>query len=259
MSLIKITALQSKEINEVLGRFGLNDRERQVYLKLLTFKPTTLTPLARSTSLPVTTVQAVLGRLVDFGVVNVTKRKSRHVYEAAEPSVLKHIMERKVEEAAEIIPFLKSLQGQSEGKAKIRLYYRERMNDIFLEALETKNKKIHEIVAGKEIQDIFGERFHFTKRRVEKKIFLKSLRVESREIKKYSRLTHVRELREAKFLPREFNFQASIFFWDDSVAFFSTKEEGLAWVVESKVIRKMVEQIFNLCWSLGRTMETAQS
>ncbi len=257
MSLPKITALRSKEINEVLGRFGLNDKERQVYLKLLTLKPTTLTPLARSVGLPVTTVQAVLGRLVDFGVVNITKRKSRHVYEAGEPGVIKQIMERKVEEAAEILPFLKTLQVQGESKAKIRLYYRERMNDIFLEALEAKNKTLYEIVAAKEIQDIFGERFHFTKRRIEKKIFLKSLRVETREIKKYSRMTHVRELREAKFLPRDLAFQASIFFWDDSVAFFSTREEGLAWVVESKVIRRTFEQLFQLLWSLGRAMETS--
>lgn len=257
MSSLKLTALRLKEINEVLGRFGLNDKERRVYLKLLAFKPTTLTPLARSVALPLTTVQAVLSRLVDFGVVNVTKRRSRQVYEAAEPVTLKQLMERKVEEAKEIVPFLNLLRGQAESKVKIRVFYRERIAEILQESLQSREKMVYEMVAAKEFQDFLGERFHYTKRRVEKKIFLKSLRVESREIKKYSRLAHVRELREAKFLPRELTFQASIMFWDTTVAFFSTREEGLAWVVESRVIRQAVGQIFDLLWSLGRAMETA--
>jgi len=39
---------------------------------------------------------------------------------------------------------------------------------------------------------------------------LKSLRVEAREIKKYNKRIHERELREAKFLPAEMNFRGLI-------------------------------------------------
>ncbi len=257
MSSVKTTSLQMKEINEVLRRLGMGDKEMKVYLKLLTLKPTTLTPIARSVQLPITTLQAVLTRLVDFGVVNISKHRSRHVYEANDPSILKQLMEQKATEAGSVIPFLKLLQGEGDSQSKIRIFYRERMNDIFLEALAAKQKIIYEIVAAKELQDILGERFHFTKRRIEKKIFLKSLRVENREIKKYSRSTHTRELREAKFLPREITFHASILFWDNSIAFFTSREEGLAFVVESRLMRQMMEQIFQLLWSLSRSMETA--
>ena len=86
---------------------------------------------------------------------------------------------------------------------------------------------------------------------------LRSLRVERHEIKRYSKETHARELREAKFLPRELSFKASLMCWDDTVAFFSSNDEGLAWTVESRSIAETVRQLFDLLWSVSRTMETA--
>ena len=85
---------------------------------------------------------------------------------------------------------------------------------------------------------------------------LKSLRVEAREIKKYSAAIHAKEMREARFLPREFTFRASILFWDDTVAFFTTKDEGIAWTVQSPVIRELFQQVFDMLWSVSRKMET---
>lgn len=247
---------QRKETDEVLAKLGLNAKDREVYLTMLTLGRTTLSPIAKATGLPLTTVQAVVGRLAEDGLIEVTKRKSRHLYEAAEPTALRRRLERQLEEVAGIIPFLKVLRSQKTAAAKIRVYYRERMADIFHEALKAGNKTIHEIVAARDFQQILGEKFHFSRRRVAAGVHLKSLRVESREIKKYSRATHVRELREAKFLPRELTFRASVMFWDDTVAFFTTKDEGLAWVVESAAFRDMLAQLFELLWSVSRKMET---
>jgi sugar-specific transcriptional regulator TrmB len=253
-----LTAVQRKEIDEVLSRFGLGPNERATYLALLPLGLTTLSPVSRVARLPLTTVQSILARLADIGLVKVTKQKSRHAYEAHDPSVLRAIVERQSEEVAGVIPLLKKLKAETSTQTKIRLYYRERMTDVFHQALAAKGKVIHEIVAAKELQDVLGERFHFTKRRVAKGAKLVSLRVESREIKRYSAATHARELREAKFLPRELSFRTSVMFWDDTVAFFTTKDEGLAWTVESKALRETYSQLFALLWEVSRKMETAK-
>jgi hypothetical protein len=115
---------------------------------------------------------------------------------------------------------------------------------------------VYEIVSAKELQKILGEKFHFTKRRMQEKVRLKSLRVEKNEIKKYTRSIHEKELREAKFLPRELTFRSSMMFWDNKVAFFTTKEEGIAWIVESKVLSETMKQLFELLWSVSRRIET---
>jgi len=251
-----LTKLQQKEITEVLGGFGLREKEQKVYLALLQSGQTTITPLARLLNFPVTTVQSILSRISEIGLCKVTTRKTRHVYEAYDPSVLRKILERQTQDMASIIPFLTKLKSEPSVSPKIRVYYRERVADIFHEALKCKSKLVYEIVSARDFQEIIGEKFHFTRRRVNDGIKLKSLRIEEQEIKKYSKQTHLRELREAKFLPRELTFRSSIMFWDNTVAFFTTKEEGLAWTVESKTMRQTFEQLFEMIWSISRRMET---
>jgi len=251
-----LTLLEQKEVQEVLNSFGLGEKDQLVYLALLGQGVSTLSPLAKLTGFPLTTIQSVLKRLVSFGLVGITKEKSRQVYQAEDPTVLKKIFERRAEEAESIVPILRQLKIEPVLGARIRVFERERVTDIFNEALESKSKVIYEIVSAKDFQEIIGEKFHFTRRRLAKGIHLKSLRVEEFEIKKYSKKIHERELREAKFLPVEMSFRGSIMFWDNTVAFFTSKDEHLAWVVESQSIREMNQQTFELFWSVSRRMET---
>jgi sugar-specific transcriptional regulator TrmB len=251
-----LTTLEKQELQEALQAFGLKTKEQTIYLSLLNTGSTTITPLARKTGLPVTTVQSIMPKLQKTGIINTTKRKSRHVYTASEPKVFKEILKRQLYEIGEVIPLIKKLQKDENSNAKIEVYYRERVTDIFHEALKSKEKIIYEIISAKEFQNLIGEKFHFSRRRIKNKINLKSLRIEAEEIKKYSKKTHLRELREAKFLPREMDFKSSIMFWDNTVAFFSTKSEGLAWTVTSPIIKEMMLQFFEMFWSVGRRMET---
>ncbi len=256
MNYSNLSKLQQKEIDEILTNFDLNEKEKQVYLTLLQTGQNTITPLAKLVRLPTTTVQSILGRLTKRGIIATTTKKSRHSYEAHDPIVFKKILEEQAKDFSNIIPILQKLKSEPGISPKIQVYYRERMTDIFQSAIECKSKLIYEIVAAKEFQKIIGERFHFTRKRLQNKVYLKSLRVESQEIKRYSKAIHARELREAKFLPHELTFETNILFWDNTVAFFSTHSEGLAWTVESKSMREAIEQIFELLWSVSRRMET---
>ncbi len=253
---MSLSAAEQQEIGEILAAFGLNEKDRRTYLALLPLGAATLSPLSRTTGLPLTTVQSVVGRLAERGLVRVAKRRTRHVYEALDPVILRRLLERQTEEVAGIIPLLQKLRSSPAAAPKIRVYYKERMTDIFHRALLAKNKLINEIVSARDLQDILGEKFHFTRRRVKNGVRLRSLRVEAGEIKKYSAASHARELREAKFLPRELTFRGSVMFWDDTVAFFTTADEALAWTVDSPVLRQTVQQIFELIWSVSRKMET---
>jgi hypothetical protein len=185
-----------------------------------------------------------------------TAHKSRHLYEANDPQVLKKILEKRMYEVGNILPWLKKIQGEAGSVPKIKIYYRERIADIFLQALECQEKKVYEIIAAQDRQELLGEKFHWRRRRVAAGIWLKSLRVEEREIKKWNEKINRQQLREARFLPRELTFHSSLMFWDNTVAFFTTKEEGLSFTVENQAWRETVGQIFELLWSVSRKMET---
>ena len=250
------TQKQKQEITEVLSGFGFNPKDEHVYLALLEIGSTTLTPLSRKLSLPVTTIQSTMQRLVKKGVVDVTKNKSRSIFTAHHPDVFKTLLTEQAKSVAGILPLLASLKTETLEQARIKIFERERVTDILNESLNAKSKTIYEIVSAKEFQHVIGEKFHYSKRRVQRNIKLKSLRVRSHEIKQYSTATHAKELREARFLPADLSFQASILFWDDTIAIFSTKSEGAHVLITSKTIREMIQQIFELLWSVSGKMET---
>lgn len=256
MKFNSLSKTEQKEIIEVLNNFGLNEKERAIYFSLLTRGRSTISPLATELDYPLTTVQSIVERLSSKGLVSVGKNKTRHYYEANDPIELKNILEQQVKEVSGIIPLLNKIKGDELVASKVKVYYRDRVTSIFQEALKTKNKMIYEIVSAEDFQQVIGEKFHFSKRRIENNVRLKSLRVEAKEIKKYSKRIHERELREAKFLPAEMNFRGSFMIWDNTVAIFSTKNEGIAVVIESVVISEMLKQMFEVFWSFGRRMET---
>lgn len=256
MKSTQITMLQQREISEVLTGFGLGTREQDAYIALLQHGKTTMTPLARALNLPATTVQSVLSRLERIGLVDVTKQKSRSVFEAHDPVVLRRILEHKIQDVAGIIPLLSALKGESRAPTKIRVFTHDRIAEVLNASLRCKTKTVYEVVSADDFQESIGEKFHYTRKRVAEGIRLQSLRVEKYEIKKYNKSVHARELREAKFLPAELTFRSSILFWDDTVAFFTPREEGMCWTVESPAIHEMCSQIFALLWSVSRRMET---
>lgn len=248
---------QKAEIQESLGQFGLQPREQQAYLFLLENGASTSTPVAQAIHAPLTTTQSILQRLVKKGIVHMARKRSRSIYEAKDPGIFKLLLEQSLKDMGNIIPLLRSMKNEQASQIRLRVYQGANFADIFRHALTTREKVIYEIVSARDIQQLLGEKFHFTRRRIEGKVFLKSLRVEKQEIKKYSAAIHQREMREARFLPRELDFTSSMLCWDDTVAFFSSAKEQLAWVVQSPSLARMLRQVFELLWSVSRRMETA--
>ena len=247
---------QKKELQETLSGFGLNQKDQDVYLVLLGLGQTSLSPLSQKTQLPLTTVQSVMKRLAKKGLVKLSKRKSRHIYQAHDPSVFKDLLKEQATALSGILPLLETLQSTTDTQASIRIFERERVTEILNESLTCKSKLVYEIVSAKPFQELIGEKYHYTKRRVREHIQLKSLRVRSTEIKKYNASTHANELREARFLPSEFTFEANILMWDNTLALLSTQSEGAHVLITSKSLHTMFQQLFDLLWSVSGKMET---
>jgi len=255
---MKLTQSQRKEITEVLSGFGFNQKDEQVYLALLEMGTSTLTPLSRKLRIPVTTVQSTLLRLQSKGVVMTTKRKSRSVFEAHEPSVFKDLLREQATAVASIVPLLQSLKATSNTQTQIRILERERVTEILNESLKSKDKQVLEIVSAKSFQELIGEKYHYTRRRLMQDVSLKSLRIRSTEVKKYNEGIHRQEQREARFLPPELTFSSSVLIWDQTVALLSTKSEGIHLLIKSPSLALMYRQIFDLLWSVSGKMDTLQ-
>lgn len=251
-----LTSKQAKELKEVLDLFGLNDRDQKVYLQLLKSGKTTVTPLAKSLMMPLTTVNSVVERLNTFGLILVSRSGARRSFQAHDPKVFKNILKQRETDVNNILPLLEKLkENELLAEARLRLYSRSRITEALDLALECRSKVVYEIVSARDFQALIGERYHFTKKRVAKSIRLKSLRVQAKEIKKYSRASHYRELRDARFLPHTFTFNSSIMFWDNTVAMFTSQHEGSCVTIESESLVLFYRQMFEFLWEFGKKME----
>ncbi len=248
------------ELTELLERFAVRPIEQQAYLHVLTYGPQTVSPIAKAIEAPVSTTQAVMDRLVRLGIMDFTLRGNRRVFQAADPVKFKRIAERHVQDATRLMDVLAVYRAEKPADlGRVRVYPRERIADVLHRILAAKSKEVWEIVSAHDMQELMGERFHFTKRRVQQGIRLKSLRVESKEIKRYSKLSHQRELREARFLPATTSFRASFALWDNTVVFYPVKREGMIVVIESVSLCEMLRELYEILWSVSRRMETAAS
>jgi len=245
-----------QEVHELLSSFGLSPLEEKIYLALLERGTSTLTPLSDMVAVPTTTVQSAIDRLVNRGVISVSKRGSRRVYAAEDPNIFRQQLEKQLEEVRTTLPLLRSLIKTHEGIADTKIFRGDQIRNIFHAAIACESKQIYEIVSAKEFQRTIGEKFHFTRRRVKNRVYLKSLRVESEEIKRYNKSIHAAELRAAKFLPTEVYFKASLMIFDETIALLSTKDEDLGLLIESRSCALMLREIFDILWSISRTMET---
>lgn len=246
-----------KEIQEVLNSFGLTQKEQTIYCALLQHGEQTLTPLSKIVKLQPTTLQSILYRLIEKDILYTSKRKSKNIYHAHPPKKFQTIIETQLKEIKNIIPLLKKLENsENHASPKVHVYSKKNTHEVLNKILNCKKKLIREIISAHDFQKLIGEKYHFTKKRCEKNIYLESLRIQSHEIKKYSKKIHSKELREAKFLPKELTFQSSIMIWDNSLAIFSSNKEGMIMIIESESISTMAYEIFELLWSVSRKMET---
>lgn len=250
--------LPRTEIRELFDSFGLRPDEQRAYLFLLEHGASSVSPVARGLGKPVSTTQAILARLLLSGVVDVSLRGTRKIFAAAEPERFRHLAERQVQDAVQLARLLAPVHRKADlMNARVRVFPLERMADVFHLVFKCKQKQVSEIVSARDLQELLGARFHFTNRRVKSGIRLRSLRVEATEIKRYNKISNAHELREARFLPVGTLFRSSLAFFDDTVIFYPAKQEGFALVVESRSLREMIEQVFEILWSMGRRMETA--
>ena len=61
------------------------------------------------------------------------------------------------------------------------------------------------------------------------------------------------DLREAKYLPADFSFRATMNIYGSKIAFFALKEDELfSVIIDSAVLANMLEQFFGFAWEMAK-------
>ncbi len=244
----------------ILEQAGLNHHESQIYLLLLELGSQPASQLAKKTKTARSTIRSVLDKLCEKGVVSKTYKGNTQKYFCEPPTKILDFLQKKIhqdqqslEKVRESIPLLSSLWGQKSFVPKVKFYegeegiieafnhslYQEGVEEIlfltaygFISSPKLKKNDLDFYIPMR-LKRGMGMRV-LSEKNPEAIAFLKSA---------------PDSLREHRFVPEAFIFPGNVHIYGDYVAFFSTKKEEFAVLIESHVIVETMRQFFEFMWS----------
>ncbi len=233
---------------EILGQFGLNTREIQLYLALLREQTSTPNKLAQITGINRTTVYLDLDSLKQQGLVTSYIKHAKKHYQATDPKKLLEILEEKKQNVRSILPQLENLYAPR--------------TDLYVELFEGKQgiKKIYEdIVEKKDSVLVLGATgksydvlLYYYPHLIQKAI---QANIQERCIANYTAQEamkkHPENFVSVKFLPQGNEAHVTTIIYADKVAHLCLQEDKIyAVLIREQYLNNTYRAHFELLWSL---------
>ena len=249
-------SVMDREILQKLETFGLSENEAKTYCAALVLEVASVDSIARHAKLHRSSCYPILEKLKRLGLVSQSRQKGKLVFKASPPEKFLDILEEKRQEIQKIMPALKSLFEITEGKPGVRLYEGKEGLKTVLNSILKEAKEVLIFGDGDSFKKVIP---HWTDGYAEKrkmhnikaKIILKATPSAIKKAKilrslksTQSSFTKIRVLPEAYVAP---NGGFDIF--NDTVVLYSFEKQKVATVIESKVISRMMEGVFEILWN----------
>ncbi len=161
---------------ETLKHLGLSDNEIKVYLANLELGQATVQALARKSGVKRTTIYMVIESLQAKGLVSQSKKAKKTVWLAEDPESLVALSEERAQALKKALPELKSIFNIPGAKPKVRFYEgKEGYLMVYESILKDCSKELLVIASYEDFLKHIDTQYenNWTKKRIEKKIFLR--------------------------------------------------------------------------------------
>lgn len=242
------------KIKYILQKLGFSERETKVYLASVELGLSSAQDIAKKAGVKRTTGYAVLGFLVQRGVVGKTKIKGKIRFVPEPPERLSMLITELHQGIQSALPELEAIYNKTETKPKVTFY--EGPNAIQNVFEDTLREKPDEILEWN--TNAFFERFpaqEYINRRAKAGIHAKRLSGnKSIWERKHRHLDQV-ENSETVIVPKEsFSPQIEVNIYNDKVAFMNYAED-LSLIIQSKAIADCMRQAYRLAWIGAKSIE----
>jgi len=237
-------------MKEQLQKYGLSEKEAEIYLACLKAGDVTANKISEITGIRRSTVYEVLEALKKKGIVTSFRKNNKYYFNAVKPNVLINLLKEKERLIKEILSSLKKLIQSSYEKPKVELF--EGITAIKNVVLDMLNHK--EILSygasqkGEPVFDSFIE--NFARRRVEKKIKMRgvfekefSKHMSDEEIKKYTKI-------RTNALLKEHN--SVYFIYGKNLLVINLEPELVAIKITSSLLAESQKKIFEILWRASK-------
>ncbi|MFA6587921.1 MAG: helix-turn-helix domain-containing protein [Patescibacteria group bacterium] len=238
-------------LEQILKQYGLNEKEAKVYLAILELGTCTVLELSKKSELKRPTVYRILDELKSKGLVATTPKEDKLFYSAEKPLLILEDLERKSKLIKNSLPVLEALFNRGSQKPKVKFYEgRQGLIDLMYDGLNCQSKMIYYLWPVTDMFETIGkeEIENFIQERIKRKIYIKTIRIKSKE-REYKASGHGKQYyRELKYAPKDFDFSIGLIIYDNKVIIISSKKENYGLMIESLDFKQVIEGFFNLLW-----------
>ena len=239
-------------INEALEQIGLTKRESLIYLHLLKFGPSSPTQIAAETGIKRPNVYDVLKSLEKDGLIKYQLVSKKKLIAPEPAEKIEELISQKMNLAKSLVPVLKNLDQESSFQGKITFYQgKKAVQNLFNEAMNMKGNELLGLWPAKDMDKILDRKTveKFITKRIKRKIKLRSLRDASKESFYAEEISEYgKQFTKAAYVPEKYKFSLACQIYDDKVAFYSSKKESYAFVVESKEFYEVIKMFYENLW-----------
>lgn len=240
----------------VLKEF-LPSNEAKVYLAMLGLGSASVIEITERCGLHRANVYDCLESLRQKGIITMIVKKGKRFFEAVEPERLKAILDERKQRIESIAESLEKAMPELKEKFEKRKSKQLIHHLIGVEGLRTIGEEM--LKEGEEEKILYtinsagGFRKHlglyfekWNKKRLKKKIFLKTISPE------YRRGTTKLELTETKYMPNEFYSPLTIEILGKKIALMLYEEHPLVVLIESRTIAEAFKKQFEVLWKIAK-------
>jgi sugar-specific transcriptional regulator TrmB len=255
----KLFIPQTHAFYDYLTLAGLSSQQALLYESLLKTGPRPASKVAKDTHIERVIAYRVLDQLLSLNLVIKKDEPGKvAVFEAAHPSRLEELAERKEKEAKTakdslhaVLPDLSSAYNLSIGKPGVRFY--EGLEGIKMVVADTLSAQgeVLQYLDAEELESRFPKEYEFyTKKRlmlkIKKRILVRDTEYARKKQWPVSGTTTLR------FLPTTQAFQALMYIYDNKIGFMTLDPNRLVGIIiEDKILADMNRVLFETLWVQG--------
>ncbi|MDD5043796.1 MAG: helix-turn-helix domain-containing protein [Patescibacteria group bacterium] len=236
-----------------LEKFGLSDKEANVYLAALELGTSTVQKISGKAKLKRPTTYVIIKSLTSKGLMSSFQEGKKQFFVAENPERLNSFMENrkrelddKKEELKKLLPELKTIYNAAEGKPTVKFYEgKEGLLMMVEEFLESDIKEAMMIYSNDLVEKVFTEkeRADARERRAHKQIRVQSIYTSAAAERLPSKFSERKRIPENKF-----PLFCDITIFADKVRIASLGDRLSGIIIQDKAIAETLKSIFKLAW-----------
>jgi predicted transcriptional regulator len=252
--------MNTSVLNKSLAELGLDDFEIELYLLLMDKINPSITILAKSLGVQRLHVYQALEKMQSLGLLvkNDVKDKNKLLIELENPNRISSLLKQKESQLRrlnndleQVLPGFVSRFFQPFRNSAVRIYQgKNQFEDFFSSILSEEKQQIYHFGSNDAIVDLLGweSAQDWVNDRVKQNIATKELIFSSHFIKSRQE-KDIEELRQIKYLPKNYEKPASYLIYNDKVAIWNALVPRIV-VISDPVIQELFKANFEILWDV---------